>query len=117
VAEMLEKNLSPGDRVLHVFSYSFFPMRWMLPDADQHHILGVPEIPEIQALYGGARPLPDLLKGARRVWLVVCPIRYRDPPGILSVHRAVLERMCKEPVWADFPGGEIYLAEIKPEFR
>ncbi len=112
-AALIGAGWRPGDRVLHVATTSYFPLRWMRPDLPQFHVAGTPELPTVMSLYGGPRPLSELLAGPGRIWLISCPFRFRDPPGLPAEYAAELGARCREPLRLEFEGFDVYLAEIR----
>jgi hypothetical protein len=104
-----------GDRVIHVSTASFLPFKWMEPEFDQTYLIRNPDLAAVESrpLFARARSIPEAVRGARRVWLVVCPWRFRDPPAVPAEYSGSLDRLLGTPRRYELPGVDVYLAEVR----
>jgi len=105
----------PGDRIVHVSTAALLPMRWYAPDLPQGYLIDNPDLtPAVsRPLVGPPAPLERQLEGARRIWLVSCPWRFRDAPVVPGDLASVLGRRCGTPQVRSFGGLDVYLAVVK----
>lgn len=113
-AAFIASSWRAGDLVVHCSTASYLPMRLYLPNHPQSYVLDNPDFtPDVtRPLLGAPEPLGDLLRRARRIWLVSCPWRFADPPSIPGSWRVDLDRRCGLPVRYPFPGLDVYLAPV-----
>lgn len=113
-AELVRLGWREGDVVAHLTTASSLPMRWMLPEITQSYVIENTDFNRnAWAVIGAPQPLADILRGARRLWLVSCPWRFRDAPSLPEEFRATLERCCAHPLRYQLSGVDVYLAEVK----
>lgn len=115
VAAFVRSRARPGDAIVHVSMSSAIPFRLYLPEwPDQPYLLADPSITPAETRWlGEARPFGVAVAGARRVWLVVSPVLWSDPPAVPAALGPELERRCRPPIRWEFPGVEVYLAPVR----
>jgi len=115
VALFIISRSQKGDTVASVSPSSSAPLKLYLPrGTPQSYILRDPTIPTaMEKLTGSPVPLARSIRGAKRVWMVVSPVRFGDAPEIPGELMPEINRLLETPLRYSFPGVDLYLSAVR----